>query len=403
MGFFVYSFMTETGDIVKDMGNYESVYELYEHLESSGKEIYRVFELPDFLEPIYKYVAIGRAKLKDISEFVRNLSVYMESGIAVQGALEDLKNASNSKALRYAAKQMLEMLDEGYSFSDALQKTGIFPKIVISMAKIGETSGGLEDTLKDAADYLDRIIAIRSATKRALIYPTFSLFAIFGAFIFWIVYVLPQITELFKSQGIALPLATRMLIATSDFTQQYWQFMLIGIVGIVISIPFLLRIKKVKYLFHRVLWKMPIVGMIIRYSQTAFYFQYLALLTSSGVTITESLDTMEFAVTNSYFLSLIKGMLDRLKNGDSLSESAKDSKAFEPIVIRMIAVGEETGNMDSQMKRLSDMYYTKVQNMVEIIGKLIEPIILAFIGIMFIFFVLALIGPIYGMLGNMTK
>ncbi len=403
MGFFVYSFMTETGDIVKDMGNYESVYELYEHLESSGKEIYRVFELPDFLEPIYKYVAIGRAKLKDISEFVRNLSVYMESGIAVQGALEDLKNASNSKALRYAAKQMLEMLDEGYSFSDALQKTGIFPKIVISMAKIGETSGGLEDTLKDAADYLDRIIAIRSATKRALIYPTFSLFAIFGAFIFWIVYVLPQITELFKSQGIALPLATRMLIATSDFTQQYWQFMLIGIVGIVISIPFLLRIKKVKYLFHRVLWKMPIVGMIIRYSQTAFYFQYLALLTSSGVTITESLDTMEFAVTNSYFLSLINGMLDRLKNGDSLSESAKDSKAFEPIVIRMIAVGEETGNMDSQMKRLSDMYYTKVQNMVEIIGKLIEPIILAFIGIMFIFFVLALIGPIYGMLGNMTK
>ncbi len=403
MGFFVYSFMTETGDIVKDMGNYESVYELYEHLESSGKEIYRVFELPDFLEPIYKYVAIGRAKLKDISEFVRNLSVYMESGIAVQGALEDLKNASNSKALRYAAKQMLEMLDEGYSFSDALQKTGIFPKIVISMAKIGETSGGLEDTLKDAADYLDRIIAIRSATKRALIYPTFSLFAIFGAFIFWIVYVLPQITELFKSQGIALPLATRMLIATSDFTQQYWQFMLIGIVGIVISIPFLLRIKKVKYLFHRVLWKMPIVGMIIRYSQTAFYFQYLALLTSSGVTITESLDTMEFAVTNNYFLSLIKGMLDRLKNGDSLSESAKDSKAFEPIVIRMIAVGEETGNMDSQMKRLSDMYYTKVQNMVEIIGKLIEPIILAFIGIMFIFFVLALIGPIYGMLGNMTK
>ncbi len=403
MGFFIYSFLTESGDISKDIGSYESVDELYEHVESAGKELYSFFEIPDFLAPAYRYFTIGKPKLRDISEFIRNISVYLESGIAIQGALDDLKDSVENKAIKYAAKQMLDMLDEGYAFSEALDKVGMFPKIVISMAKIGETSGGLEKTLKDAADYLDRVIAIRSATKRALIYPTFSLFAVFGAFAFWIVYVLPQITELFKSQGIDLPLATRMLIAISDFTTTYWYVIVLFIVGLIVSFPFLLKMKRFRLLFHYALWKMPIVGMIIRCSQTAFYFQYLSLLTTSGVTITESLSTMEFAITNDYFLSRIGGMLDNLKNGETLSEAAKEAKVFELIVLRMIAVGEETGNMDSQMKRLSDMYYEKVQNMVEIIGKLIEPIVLGFIGVMFIFFVLALISPIYGMLGNMTK
>ncbi len=403
MAFFLYSFVGDSGDIEKDIGNYESIDELFEYIESNGKELYKFLELPDFLGSVYKYIVIGKPKLKDIAEFIRNIAVYLESGIAIQGALSDLRDSLNSKALQYSAKQMLNMLDEGYSFSDALDRSGIFPKIVISMAKIGETSGELEKTLKDAADYLDRVIEIRSATKRALIYPTFSLFAIFGAFTFWIIYVLPQITELFKSENIALPLATRMLIATSDFMQVYWYLIVIVIAGLIVSAPFLLKIKKIRLIFHQMLWRMPIVGMIVRYSQTAFYFQYLALLTSSGVTITESLNTMEFAITNDFFLAKIRGMLDRLRNGETLSESVKTANVFEPIVIRMIAVGEETGNMDVQMKRLSDMYYTKVQNMVEIIGKLIEPIILIFIGIMFVFFVMALISPIYSMIGNMTK
>ncbi len=403
MPFFVYSFLTDSGEIVKDMGNYPSIDELYEDLSRLGGELYRVVALPEFIEPIYKGIVVGKPKLKDIAEFVRNVATYLESGVSVQEALEDLSETADSKAIRYASQKILKTLAEGYTFSEALDKVGFFPNIVVSMAKIGEASGNMDATLKDAADYLDRVISIRSAAKRAMVYPIFSLLAILGAFAFWTVYVLPKLTDLFTSQGMQLPLATRMLISISNFMQNYWYALFIFLIAVVLSFPFFMRLKKFRYYVHEFLWKAPIVGLIVRNSQVAFYFQYLALLTSSGVTITESLETMENAVTNDYFLKAIGGMNEKLRAGRSLSEVIKKANIFDRIVVRMIAVGEVTGNMDEQMRRLSDMYFEKVQNLVEVIGKLIEPVILIFIGILFVFFVLALIGPIYGMLGNITR
>ncbi len=403
MPFFVYSFLTDSGEIVKDMGNYPSIDELYEDLSRLGGELYRVVALPEFIEPIYKGIVVGKPRLKDIAEFVRNVATYLESGVSVQEALEDLSETADSKAIRYASQKILKTLAEGYTFSEALDKVGFFPNIVVSMAKIGEASGNMDATLKDAADYLDRVISIRSAAKRAMVYPIFSLLAILGAFAFWTVYVLPKLTDLFTSQGMQLPLATRMLISISNFMQNYWYALFIFLIAIVLSFPFFMRLKKFRYYVHEFLWKAPIVGLIVRNSQVAFYFQYLALLTSSGVTITESLETMENAVTNDYFLKAIGGMNEKLRAGRSLSEVIKKANIFDRIVVRMIAVGEVTGNMDEQMRRLSDMYFEKVQNLVEVIGKLIEPVILGFIGVIFIFFVLALIQPIYNMIGNIGR
>ena len=403
MAFFIYSFITEDGKIVKDRGYYESVEDLYNHIESNGNSIYKIVNLPSFFVSAYNYISIGKAKLKDISEFIRNLSNYLEGGLSIQDAIVDLGDSSDSKSLKYASKNILSMLNEGYSLSKAFLKTYIFPDVVISMAKIGETSGNLDKTLKDAADYLDRNIETRSAAKRALIYPAFSLFAILGAFIFWIIYILPKITELFISQGIKLPLATKVLIFVSNFIQNYWLLIISVLAAAIASVPFMLKIDKIKLLFHKLLWKLPVIGLIVRYSQTAFYFQYLSLLTSSGITITEALNTMQFAISNKFFLKSISGIVEKLKDGESLSKAVKEASMFEPIAIRMISVGEQTGNLDIQMKKLSEMYYNKVQNMVEVIGKLIEPIILIVIGILFVFFVLALIGPIYDMLGSMTK
>jgi len=403
MALFIYSFITKEGEIRKGSDEFESIEALYDHIDAVGGTLYRVFEVPPIFENLYKFIAIGKPKLKDISEFIRGISVYLESGVSIQYALKDLGDGATNKAIKYAAFKMLKMLDEGYNLSDALNKIGFFPKIVISMAKIGEASGELDKTLKDAADYLDRVIEIRSATKRALIYPTFSLLSIIGAFIFWIAYVLPKLVGLFTSQGMKLPLATRMLIWISNAFEAYWFVFVVVAAAIIFTFPFLLKIKRFRYWVHYALWRMPIIGLIIRYSQMAFYFQYLALLSTAGVTITESLETMESAITNDYFLKSTAKLSDRLREGEKLSEAMKDLDVFEKIAVRMMMVGEETGNMDEQLVRLSRMYYEKVQSLVEVIGKLIEPIVLGFLGLMFIFFILALISPIYNMLGSMTK
>ncbi|WP_035587026.1 type II secretion system F family protein [Hippea jasoniae] len=403
MPFFVYSFVSEDGSIIKQMGSFDSVDELYTHIESRGGMLYRVFEVPSPLEGIYKGIVIGKAKLKDISEFVRGVAVYLESGISIRAALEDIGLNSSSKAIKFATQQIIKMLDDGYAVSEAFEKTGIFPKIVISMAKIGEATGELDSTLKDAADYLDRIIEIKSSVKRAMIYPLFSLFSILGAFVFWIVYILPKLMGLFNSFNMKLPLATRMLIGMSNFFNSYGQYVALVFVAIIVAFPFLMKVEKFRYFVHKMLWYMPIVGIIIRSSQMAFYFQYMALLTRSGVSITQTLETMEYAVTNLFFLKKIKGISDKLIEGQKLSDAVWEAGVFELFAKRMTAVGEETGNMDEQLNRLADYYYQKVRALVDVIGKLIEPVILIFIGVLFVFFVLALMSPIYNMIGNIGR
>ncbi len=402
MTFFFYSFLSNDGKIVKRFGSFDSLEELYNKAEAQGNSIYNAVVLPSWFEAIYKIIVIGKAKLREISEFVRNLSTYISGGLSIQDAIEDL-NETSSRALKNASKIVMDALNEGYSISEAFSKAAIFPDIVVSMAKIGEKSGNIDKTLADAADYLDRIIEIKSSTKRALIYPGFSLVSILGAFIFWTIFVLPKITSLFVSERIALPLATRILIKISTFMQSYWWEIIVFAVVFVMIFPFLLKIERVRLLFDKALWKMPIIGLIIRNSQTAFYFQYLSLLTSSGVSLTESLRTMEFAVSNKFFLKSIKNITVDLEGGQSIAEATKNTTVFEPLAVRMISVAEKTGNFDTNLNKLAQIYYGKVEKMVEVIGKLIEPIILIFIGILFVFFVMALIGPIYSMLGNMTR
>jgi len=402
MTFFFYSFLSNDGKIARRFGSFESLEELYNKAEAQGNSIYNAVVLPSWFEAIYKIFVIGKAKLGEISEFVRNLSTYISGGLSIQDAIEDL-NKTSSRALKNASKIVMDALNEGYSISEAFSKAAIFPDMVISMAKIGEKSGNIDKTLADAADYLDRIIEIKSSTKRALIYPGFSLVSILGAFIFWTVFVLPKITSLFVSERIALPLATRMLIKISTVMQNYWWEIIVFAVAFVMIFPFLLKIERLRLLFDKALWKMPIIGLIIRNSQTAFYFQYLSLLTSSGVSLTESLRTMEFAVSNKFFLKSIKNITVDLEGGQSIAEATKNTTVFEPLAVRMISVAEKTGNFDTNLNKLAQIYYGKVEKMVEVIGKLIEPIILIFIGILFVFFVMALIGPIYSMLGNMTR
>lgn len=403
MAFFIYSFITGNGKMERSTGTFGTIDELYNQIELNGDSIYRAISLPSFFELLYKTVIIGSVKPKDIAEFIRNISVYLDGGISVQDAVTDLGDSTKNKAIKYASKKIINTLNNGYTMSESLRRTGIFPDIVISSARIGEASGSLDKTLSDAADYIDRNVEIKSSVKSALIYPIFSLVAIIGAFIFWIAFILPKITELFASIGTKLPTATRILIALSNFMQNSWILIIVVTVLIIVAIPLMLKIKKVRTLFDELMWKSPIIGMIISYSQTAFYFQYLALLIASGVSLTEGIETMKLAISNKFFLKSISKIRKNLEAGHSLSESFADSKVFEPIVLRMVFVGEKTGNIDIQMKKLSEIYYKKVQKMVEIIGKLIEPIILVFIGGMFIFFILALITPIYNMLGNMAQ
>ncbi|MGC8822501.1 MAG: type II secretion system F family protein [Desulfurella sp.] len=342
-----------------------------------------------------------KIKRKEIIEFCNNLSLMLGGGISLLEALEELAINTKNKRFKLITEEVIFDIREGMSFSDALKRHKVFPEVLIHLVRIGEETGTLSGVLKDAAEHLQKIDDIISNTKRALMYPLFVSFSMFGAAAFWMFYVLPKLTAVFSTMGLKLPLPTVLLIKSVAFLNHYWWIFPL-VFGMFFVGFFLLKLsEKGKFFLDSVMYKMPIFGTLILTSNLAFFFEYEALLLRVGVSITNSLDIIKKAFKNLVFKFALENTNNSIKNGMGLSESFRKSKIFEPFIVRMISAGEKTGEIDKQMSYIANSYYTKVNRMVEVMEKTIEPIVLTIAGVFFFIIVLALIVPVYQLVSKM--
>lgn len=342
-----------------------------------------------------------KVKRKEIIEFCNNISLMVGGGISLLEALDEFAINAKNKRLKLVVEEVIFDIRNGMSFSEALKKHKIFPDVVVHLVRIGEETGALSSVLKDASLHLQKVDDIISNTKRALMYPLFVSFSMFGAAIFWLFYVLPKLTAVFSTMGVKLPLPTVLLIKTvSLLNHYYWVFPVIF--GLIIAFIVALKLnEKGRFLLGKIIYKLPIFGALILTSNLAFFFEYEALLLRVGVSITNSLDIIKTAFKNLVFRFALENTNANIKNGMGLSESFKKSKIFEPFAIRMISAGEKTGEIDKQMSYIANSYYTKVNRMVEVMEKTIEPIVLTIAGVFFFMIVLALIVPVYQLVSSM--
>jgi len=399
MSWYIYEAYTPDGNRIRDEGNFSSPTELYQALKQQGLTLVnyqkRLFRLNFFLST--------RIKRTLLAEFLRNLSLVLRAGVPLVEAMEDLANSPGDKRLRLIIKELVKRIRAGELFSEALgHYERVFPNIVIVLARLGEETGKLDQTLKDAALHLERVQEIIDKTKRALSYPVVILTAMMGALAFWLIYVLPKLFELFKSLGLKeMPLMTRILFYVVETVKAYW-----FVVPILISMLYIFgalatRSQRLKLAWDALWSAVPLVGRVIKASQLAFFFEYLALLTSSGIDVIKSLDIMEGAITHQILKKSITKIKALVMGGYSLSEAFRECSFFEPFILRMIRVGEGTGNMPEQLKILADFYMEKVNRLVDSMAKTLEPALIIFAGIIFVIIVMGLLGPIYDMMGSL--
>ncbi len=401
MPFYIFKAVSHDGELKKGSGQFDNLESLDRFLATRQEWLSHVITLPDIVGWLLRH-ASAKVKPMEIAEFCNNMALYLGGGISIHAALTDMADTAKLPAYKKALQQIQTQLNDGQLFSVALDQTGIFPDVVVHMARIGEESGILDRMMSDAGLHIERIEEIKSATKRAMIYPCFTLFAITGAMIFWIAFVLPQLIELFMNMGVDLPPATRALIFISGFLTKNWLVLIISFVSIPIGFILGREIPKVRFITDRILWNMPIAGTIIQGSQTAFYFQYLSLMIRAGVLIANALKTTAGSLTNTYLMSKVEGITDSIRGGVSLYDSFRATEVIELMACRMVGIGEQTGNLEDQMEKLAEIYFAKVKALVDIIGKTLEPLILGLAGAIFIFFIIAMLGPLYGMLGNLS-
>ena len=379
--------------------------ELFRFLEFSGLIPLKIKKVPSFYRYFDFKKYLYRIKKHEIIETLENLHIVVKSGIPVTSGLVDIAEDTENPALKEMLTDIAYRLQMGYTLSRAFEHyQETFTPVVVSLIKIGEETGSLDKTLKDASEHLKKIEDIKSKTKQALIYPTFAFVSVFGAMIFWLVYVLPKIIDAFKDFNVKLPAMTIFIMYVSEFTRKY----IILIVFFVLILMFLIaffrkRNEKFRYETDKIILKLPVFGIITTNFNYAFFAEYIRLMLVSGVPLYQALNIMESSVKNTVFKTAIKNTREKIERGKPFSDSLKEEGIFSPIIIRMISIGEQAGRLDEQLNYISNYYYDKVDYLSQNIAKMIEPIVIGIVGGFMLIIMLGLVGPIYDLIAEVSK
>lgn len=402
--FFYIEKIESDGKKISTFKSFEDIGEVLEKLEAEGSTPLKIIRLPKIFSSIAEIFLKKRVKKEEIIEILENLHLIIKSGMPLQTGLEDMAKETENRDLKEILIDISLDLKNGHSLSHAVKKyENHFSPTIVNLIKIGEKTGELESTLKKGADFLSRIENIRKKAKQAMIYPSFAFFAIFGAMLVWILYVLPKIIETFKEMNIELPWITKAVISFSNYMQEYILFIFVFFVILFVLLKVIIKNSyKIRYKFSQLLLKIPILSKFIIYFNIAFFSEYLRLSVVSGLPIFDALKTLQENIRNEVFKKHIKEAIEKIARGSRISDALKGSKLYTPFTIRMIAVGEESGELEEQLKYISDFYYEKVDYMAQNVAKFIEPIVIIVLGLFMAMIMLALFGPVYDLVSKVA-
>lgn len=409
MPYFRYKLIESSGRVSSGVLNlpYDNETAVSVFLERDGNTVLFVKRLRGLASTLLDLSNAGkrrRIKRAELAEFLANLSVMLRSGMPVTTAMQELADDADNPALANAAQGMLFYLESGSSLSDAARRyPGAFPDTVLYLIRIGEETGSLENTLRDASEHLRRIERIISDTKQALLYPGFVFVAMGAALVFWFYYVVPKIVGLFAEMNVAMPGITLALLAMSDFLQKYAVHILVGLAALVaVTVVAYRRSRRFRHGVHRLMLRTPVVRDIVATSSLAFISEYMRLLLNSGVDTFRAMEVLQGSLGNEVFKEKVGVIRDNLTNGVGVSESFRAAQVFPSFVVRMIGVGEQSGTLPEQLAYVAEEYQRRLAVIVATIGKVIEPLVLIIAGVMFAVIIIGLFLPIYDLISQVA-
>lgn len=404
MKLFSYKAIDSEGAMVKGVAEAEDIGSVYRDLSSKGLYILTVRKANTAIANIKKTFMAHKIKRRDVIEFANNLSVMLRAGVHLLTALGDITTTTENKYLKTTIADIKRQVEMGMRFSDAVGfYKVIFPDVFVRIVKVGEETGRLEKSLTDIATHLQRIEDLAQAIKRALIYPAFAIVTTTGALLFWLVYVLPKIISTLKEIGVKLPLITRILLHVSNFAEAYWYLIPFLPVAGFLVVQVLKQKEVTRYYVDALKIKLPIVKLVVYNKLLALFSEQLRILIVAGLTIDRSFDIIADVIGNEVFKKAILMSRESISTGSRISDALRGHKVFPSLVVRMVDIGETSGNLDEQFGFLSDHYLKRLDDISEKMGKMIEPIVIAVIGVIFAVIIVGLMIPIYDLISQIGK
>ena len=376
-----------------------SRFAVYDQVQKEGGVVVELQEGGGgFKLPAWFSITIGTGvKRIEIIRMAKNLSTMLSAGLSLSRALSIIERQSGNKRLKKIVVELSDSIKKGSSFHEALAgHSKVFPKILVAMVRSGEESGSLADALAVVGLQMERSEELIRKIRGAMIYPAIVITAIVIVGILMLIYVVPTLTSTFTSLGVQVPLATRIIVALSDFMVAHVTLVLLMLIALVIGGIAFVRSGRGSAIVLWVALRLPVIGELVRETYTARAARTLSSLLSSGVPVLDALSITKEVVHADAFAKVVAEAEEHVKKGELLSASfATHTKLYPILMSDMLAVGEETGKVAEMLKQIAEFYEQDVAEKTKDLSTIIEPVLMLIIGVVVGIFAVSMIAPIY--------
>jgi len=358
-------------------------------VREKGTGLEREIRIPGFGETV---------KPKEVSLFTRQFATMIDAGLPIVQCLDILTEQSESKLLRRTVQTVRKDVEGGSTLADALAKhPKIFDDLYVNMVQAGETGGILNAILNRVAMFIEKAAKLKKKVKGAMIYPCSIIGVAVIVVAILLIFVIPVFSELYGSMGKALPAPTQVTINISNWFVANYLYLVFAMVGVVAAIRFYYQTDQGRMNIDRLLLRLPVFGDLLRKVAVARFSQNMALLLSSGVPILDGLAITARTAGNKVVEKAIMDSRVSISQGKTVAEPLRDSKIFPPMVCQMVAVGENTGGLDGMLRKISELYEEEVDDAVNNLTALMEPMIMVVLGVILGGLVISMYLPIFQM------
>lgn len=337
-----------------------------------------------------------KVRLQDQMMFSRQMHTLLRSGVPILRALASLGDSSTNPTMKKTLTEVRQSLESGIELSRCMaQHSAVFDGFYVSMVRVGEMTGRLDSVFMRLFEHLEFEGFMQQQVKSALRYPSFVILAMVAAMVVMNVMVIPAFAQVFAQFNSELPWATRLLIGMSNFTTQHGWSLLLGAAVCYVGLRLWLSQPEGRLVWDRLMLRLPLGGPIVHKATLARFARSLALSLRSGVPIEQALQVVSQTVDNAHIAHKVEGMREAVARGDTILRAAMGTGVFTPVVLQMIAVGEETGAVDELMEEIAQLYNNEVQYELKTLSQQIEPILIVFLGVMVLVLALGVFLPMW--------
>lgn len=348
----------------------------------------------------------GKVALKDLSIFCRQFATMINAGVSLVRCLDVLEQQSSSPRLKEIIRDIEMEVQGGATLSRAMAKfPRVFSNLSTGLVRAGEVGGVLDETLDRLAGFLEKDMELRRKVKSSMTYPVLVMIVAIGIVTFLVTFILPKFISLFKELGMTddkFPLPTLMLMRTSQFMTSKWYILVGAIVALTIAMNRIRATKTGRRYFDIIKLKLPVFGPLNHKIAIARFARTFSTLLSSGVPILQAMETVAGTVDNDIIADAILMSRAAIREGDTIADPLAASKMFPPMVVQMITIGEETGQLDSMLSKVADFYESEVDAALESLTSALEPVLIVFLGVVVGFIVVSMFLPLIAIIGELS-